>query len=524
MEDVRTPFVTVECSLADLLGREYTDAVCAARAWLTEEDEESLKKLARKKVPFFPRAFQQRLVSLLPKVGKACVSPLPSSRAGATSDAFKANTRLASAPLSGLGYYRLVEGGGLALTTKSEHYHASLGHGFPGYQLLGHARALGIPNATHNNTRGHITRTLEEKLIRVAAGLDRGGALDRVLGSDEPHVLNRVLNLETGSLATEAAVKMMLARFYTSQAVAGAPAPAYAGRTPVFLVLGDETGGVDANYHGTTVLTQLMRGMWGAFGARLAGAGAMRVRGVKPNDITGFGVVFREYDQPPFKIAGFLHEIIMMNYGAVLLHRDFLEEAYALCHAHDVPVLVDEIQSCVWSPEIFMYREYGLSPDCVAVGKGIPGGEYAASRVLFTASLDSLEQFGALVTNGQEEIASLACLVTLRWAEANAEVTNAVGEYYEERIRELSHTYSALVSAVEGRRHMTGLHFGEVGAAADFAKHLNARGLEVSVQTYKAGCPPAALMKLPLIAGYKVVDFVLARMEDVLRDMDTART
>ena len=39
---------------------------------------------------------------------------------------------------------------------------------------------------------------------------------------------------------------------------------------------------------------------------------------------------------------------------------------------------------------------------------------------------------------GDEEIASLAYLVTMRWAAANAAVTGAVGEYYEERLRGLA--------------------------------------------------------------------------------------
>ena len=55
-----------------------------------------------------------------------------------------------------------------------EHYHVPLGHEFPGFALLDVARTLGISNATHNNTRGHITRRLEEALVReqlrVASG------------------------------------------------------------------------------------------------------------------------------------------------------------------------------------------------------------------------------------------------------------------------------------------------------------------------------------------------------------------
>ena len=60
--------------------------------------------------------------------------------------------------------FRVGEDGRLWLISKSEHYHVPLGHGFPGYALLDRARRLGIPNATHNNTRGRITRLLEEEL------------------------------------------------------------------------------------------------------------------------------------------------------------------------------------------------------------------------------------------------------------------------------------------------------------------------------------------------------------------------
>jgi hypothetical protein len=35
-----------------------------------------------------------------------------------------------------LGYYRVGEDGRLYLMTKSEHYHAPLGHAFPGYTLI----------------------------------------------------------------------------------------------------------------------------------------------------------------------------------------------------------------------------------------------------------------------------------------------------------------------------------------------------------------------------------------------------
>jgi acetylornithine/succinyldiaminopimelate/putrescine aminotransferase len=381
---------------------------------------------------------------------------------------------------------------------------------------LEHARQLGIANATHNNIRGHITRLLEERLICRAAG-GRSGSSDlsaELTASQDAGVLNRVLNLETGSLAAEAAVKMILARFHRIHAESGEPK--HAGRVPVFGVLADDDGTLKANYHGTTLLTQFMRGMWPEMLDALERSKVLAVRAVRPNDMEGLEAFFAQWDTPPYKVAGFFHELVMMNYGARALTREFVSRLYALCRLHDAPAVVDEIQTCVWSPELFMFREYGVKPEVVVLGKGFPGGEYAASRVLFSAAMDNLPQFGALVTNGQEELASLAYLVTMRWAEANASVTCAVGEYYEARVREMADAFPDLIAGIEGRRHMLGVHFVDLPRAKEFTRRMQEAGLDISVQTYKEGCPPCALTKLPLICGYVVVDFIVERMRGAL--------
>ncbi len=128
---------------------------------------------------------QEKLTSLLPKVGSQVISKsLENTATGASTTKFNENSKTAAAPLGGHGYYRLGEDGRLYLMSKSEHYHAPLGHSFPGYTLVDHARKLGIPNATHNNTRGYITRRLEEELVRTANGLKRGDGEGLVQGQE----------------------------------------------------------------------------------------------------------------------------------------------------------------------------------------------------------------------------------------------------------------------------------------------------------------------------------------------------
>ena len=170
------------------------------------------------------------------------------------------------------------------------------GTAFRVYALIDNARRLGIPNATHNNTRGHVTRVLEQELIRIANGLpknDRQG-LQQILDSSEPQVLNRVLNLETGSLAVEAALKMMLARFYRLEQTF--EAPKYHGKVPVFLVIADYNGGKEANYHGTTMLTQLYAGLWPELYTGLEKQSLMMVQPVGINDIQDFEQKLAKYD------------------------------------------------------------------------------------------------------------------------------------------------------------------------------------------------------------------------------------
>jgi acetylornithine/succinyldiaminopimelate/putrescine aminotransferase len=516
---VRRKFKTIFLSLVDLLGMEYVESVISAASRLTGQSPALLRKLARQRVDFFPAKLQQSLVTMLPQVGRRFSRPLAASARGASTLRFDAATRREAAPLSGLGYYRVGEDGRLYFLAKSEHYHAPLGHAFEGYRLVDYARKLGIPNAAHNNTRGYITRRLEEELVRTANGLrpDDKAGLSAVLRSTRPDALNRVLNLQTGSLACEAGIKMMLARFYRPQADSGPPV--YAGRMPVIIVIGDTAGGRHANYHGTTIFAQMLRGMWPEMSQYLEKHGLWKVVTVRPNDPDELESIFLKHDTGRQKIAGLLLEPVLMNYGGIRLTERFVRRISVLCRKHNVPILSDEIQTCLWNPQLYMFREYKLRPSFVVIGKGFAGGEYAASRIIFSAAYDSLPQFGALVTNGQEELASLTYLITMRWAQDNAQATSAIGEAYQAKLRDLVGRYPQHLSALEGRGHLASLHFHDLERAKTFVSTLVAGGLDISVQTYKAQCPPGALTKLPLIAGYEAMDMVVSRMDAALREL-----
>ncbi len=508
-------------SLKDMFGADYISSVCMAASALGIGSASELDALACQKVDFYPEEFGARLDALLDKLGEKVCASFDNSVRGAGTTAFDAALHASMAPIASLGFLRIGEDGRLYFIGKSEHYQASLGHGFPGYELLHLANQIGISNITHNNTRGHITRVLERELVRVANGIAREdrAALDAVIASQEPHVLNRVINLETGSLACEAAFKMMLARFYKLQP--HFDAPVHSGCTPVFLVMGDYRNGREANYHGTTIFTQMLRGMWSEMYAGMEAAGLIKAVGVPINDYEGFKAAVEKYDAGSTRIAGFIHELVLMNYGAIKLDKAYINQCYELCHSRGIPCFVDEIQSCMWSPEMFLFKEYGLKPDFVSVGKGFPGGMYPASRIITTAEMDNLNLFGALVTNGQEEIASLANLITMRFSEANVDYIREIGTQWRAALEEIAAKHAGLVRRIEGQGLLSALVFKDTEKAVAFCKTMcNEYCIDVSAQTYKADCPPAALMKPPLICSKKALGIVMSAIGKALDKLE----
>jgi len=485
-------------SLKDILGETYINSVIEACDYFGIMDKQDALKVAEEKIDFYPKSLQEKNEDLLKFIGKQVIKPIESTISGATTDSFNKATHINAAPVGGLCNMRIGEDGRLYLVSKSEHYHTPLGHGFNGYKLIENAKKIGILNATHNNTRGYITRLLETELVNTA-----GGDLDRVI------------NLETGSIACEAGIKMMLSRFYKIDNTY--EKPIYSGKIPVFFVMADNNGTSEANYHGTSIVAQTFRGMWPEIYEKIEASEAYKVVPVVKNDINDFKNKIKQYNNEKFKTAGFIHEIVLMNYGGILLTKDYLKAAYELCKKYDTPTMVDEIQSCMWYKGMYLFKLYGLEPDFVILGKGFPGGQYPASKVLTNAKMDTLNQFGALVTNGQEELASLTYLVTMIFAKANGEVIEKLGNYFEEELKKLQNEFPDKITKIEGKGHCVAIHFESVDKTIEFSNILNNQCVDISAQVYKANCPPAALLKPPLIASEKTIDFLINKMRAALK-------
>ncbi len=509
-------------SLIDLLGKEYCETVAKTASVLHGISEQRAMELISTKVDFFPDNYKDRVAALAGKIGEQIFDVFENDNRGASTEGYNKATNTKASPIGCIGPFRVGEDGKLYLAAKSEHYHIPLGHNFPGYKLINYARELGIPNATHNNTRGYIARSLETKLICEINDVNEcSGELQDILASKQPKVLNRILNIETGSLACEAGIKMMLTRFYAQDNLTK-PA-VYKGKVPVFFVMADSGGGFEANYHGTTVIAQTLRGLWPQFYKANEKNDIYKIVSVAINDIDDFKTKIEKYNKGKYKTAGFMHEIVLMNYGAVKLEENYIREAYELCAQHDTPTMCDEIQSCMWYPGMFLYKIYGLKPDFVILGKGFSGGEYPSAKIVTTYEMDSMSQFGALVTNGQQELSSLAYLITMKFFKDNASEIGALGKKIEDLLEALRNKHSDVIKKIEGKGHLLALHFISLEYAGEFAKRVNALCIDISAQTYKPNCPPAALIKLPVIMSEELLGVMVDKFDRVIEQMESEK-
>ena len=106
----------------------------------------------------------------------------------------------------------------------------------------------------------------------------------------------------------------------------------------------------------------------------------------------------------------------------------------------------------------------------------------------------------------------------MRWAAANGPAITAIGRRLEEAFADLARDFPGQIAGVEGRGHLLGLRFHDLACGRGVVEAMTRMGFDISVQSYKADCPPVALTKLPIIADETLVDFLADRLRQALRD------
>ena len=256
----------------------------------------------------------------------------------------------------------------------------------------------------------------------------------------------------------------------------------------------------------------------GAFHGRTL---ATLAAGGQKKHLEGFGPLVDGFDQVPLgdveatkraigpATAAIIIEPIQGEGGVRVVPSTFLKALRKLCDDHGLLLVFDEVQTGVGrTGEMFGYQRAGVTPDIMAIAKGIGGG-FPLGAFLGTAEAAKGMTVGAHgSTFGGNPLAMAAgnAVLDVVLTEGFLDRLRRTALLLKQRLAELTDRYPGVIGELRGEGFLLGLH--AVVPSAELVDALRAERL----LTVAAGDNVVRLLP-PLIAGEAEVTEAVARID-----------
>ena len=359
-------------------------------------------------------------------------------------------------------------------------------------------RYLDFSGGIATNALGHAHPALVKALSEQAAKLWHVSNLFEIPGQVElaaklvaNSFADKVFFQNSGAEAVECAIKT--ARRY--QYASGHPE-----RTRFIAFAG--------SFHGRTLAT-------------LAAAG-------NPKYLEGFGPPVAGFDQVPFgdlkaveaaigpETAAILIEPIQGEGGVRPASNQFLRELRALCDKHGLLLVFDEVQTGIGrTGKLFAYEWSGVSPDVMAVAKGIGGGFPLGACLATAEAAKGMTPGTHNSTFGGNPLAMAVgnALIDIVARPEFLEHVRRMGLYMKQRLASVVDAHPALVAEVRGEGLLMGVRcvvpVAEVVAAARDQDMLSASAGDNVLRLL----PPLNVTEAEIDEGITRLDAALGSLE-----------
>jgi len=213
--------------------------------------------------------------------------------------------------------------------------------------------------------------------------------------------------------------------------------------------------------------------------------------------------------------AAFLVEPVQGEAGIVVPPEGYLAEAARICKAHNVLLIVDEVQTGLGrTGKVFACQHEGVKPDGMILGKALGGGLLPVSAFCARESVmtvfkpgDHGSTFGGNALGAAVGLASINVLVDEKLAERAA----TMGAYLLKRLKAIS---SPVITDVRGKGLLIGIELDPKAVSArQFVETLLKHGV-LSKDTHGT----VARFAPPLVIDREQLDWAVARIQDALRE------
>ncbi|MFK7949388.1 MAG: aspartate aminotransferase family protein [Saprospiraceae bacterium] len=154
-------------------------------------------------------------------------------------------------------------------------------------------------------------------------------------------------------------------------------------------------------------------------------------------------------------VAAVIIEGIQGIGGIYIPTKSFLEAVAELCQTHNLPLILDEIQSgTARSGKFFAFQYADIQPDIISIAKGFGNG-FPIGGILLAPKYKAT--YGLLGTTfGGNHLACAAALATLEVIENENLIENAntIGDYLQAKLKQIP-----AIKAVRGKGLMIGIDF-----------------------------------------------------------------
>jgi len=211
--------------------------------------------------------------------------------------------------------------------------------------------------------------------------------------------------------------------------------------------------------------------------------------------------------------VGFLVEPIQGEAGVVIPPAGYFKRVRELCTAHNVSLILDEIQTGLGRTGKLLAEEHeGIEADVTLIGKALSGGFYPVSAVLSNSEVLGVlkpGQHGS--TFGGNPLACAVARAALKVLTEEGMIENSAvqGAYFQQALAGLR---SNIVREVRGRGLMIAVELHpEAGGARRYCEALQARGV-LAKDTHG----DTIRLAPPLVIGREEIDWAMEQIEPVL--------